>query len=234
LSAEEGLYDSLTAGDEVEVRFWDAGGWLEFTRLASRSTFSIVRESGVLRFPVLIALVVVFGLLVARKTGDNTNGILAGAALIVLGVFAWQLASIWLDMLPLGGPQATAEATIRDIDLYTETRSSDEDEDATVLVQPFQLVEVTFVPEDWHDPVIALDRVDADSLPLEMGGTLPVVYRTDLPRHIRLQGGSRTYVWKNPLFTLASWGVLAVIVLIWWRGRKWWHKRLQPKTAAAV
>ena len=221
LSAEEGLYDNLTAGDVVEVRFWDAGGWFKFTRLASRSTFSIVRESGVLIFPVLIAGVVLFGLLVTWKTGDKANGILAGSGLVVLGVFAWQMASISLEMLPLGGPQATAVATIRDIDLYTEIRSSENDEDETVLIQPFELVEVTFVPEDWQDPVVTLDRIDAESLSLEIGGTVPVVYRTDLPRQIRIQDGGRTYAWKNPLYLLATWAIIIGVLFLLWRGWRW-------------
>lgn len=234
LSAEEGLYDSLTAGDAVEVRFWDAGGWFEFIRLASRSTFSILRESGVLIFPVLIAGVVLFGLLVAQKTKDTTKGIFAGMGVAVLAVFAWQMASVWLAMLPLGGPQATAVAAIRDIDLYTEIRSSENDEDETVLIQPFELVEVTFVPEDWQDPVVALDRVDAGSLPLEIGGTVSVVYRTDLPRQIRLEGGGRTYVWKNPLYSLATWAVIAAIFFFVWRGRHLWQRlRSQIKDESA-
>jgi uncharacterized membrane protein len=220
LNAEEGLYDSLTAGDAIEVRFWDAGGWFEFTRLASRSSFSIVRQSGVLTFSLLIAGVLLFGLLVAQKTGDKTNGILAGGVLIVLGVFAWQMGSISLQLLPLGGPQATAVATIRDINLYTEIRSSENDDDETVLIQPFELVEVTFVPEDWRDPVVALDRIDAESLPLEIGGTVPVVYRTDLPRQIRIQDGSRTYAWKNPLYTLAVWAIIIAVLFLLWRRRR--------------
>jgi hypothetical protein len=174
----------------------------------------------VLTFSLLIAGVLLFGLLVAQKTGDKTNGILAGGVLIVLGVFAWQMGSISLQLLPLGGPQATAVATIRDINLYTEIRSSENDDDETVLIQPFELVEVTFVPEDWRDPVVALDRIDAESLPLEIGGTVPVVYRTDLPRQIRIQDGSRTYAWKNPLYTLAVWAIIIAVLFLLWRRRR--------------
>jgi hypothetical protein len=232
LSAEEELYDSLGIGDEVEVRFWDAGGWFEFARLASRSTFSILWGSGALVFPSLIAGVVLVGLVIAKKTDSNTNGIFAGMGMIVLIVLAWQMAGVWWAMLPLGGPQATAVATIRDIDLYTEVRSSENDEDETVLIQPFELIEVTFVPEDWQDPVVALDRVDADSIPsLEIGGTVPIVYQTDSPRQIRIQEGERTYVWKNPLFSLVTWGIILGIVLISWRGRGWlrrWRSKATP------
>ena len=130
------------------------------------------------------------------------------------------MGSISLQLLPLGGPQATAVATIHDINLYTEIRSSQNDDDETVLIQPFELVEVTFVPEDWQDPVVALDRIDAESLPLEIGGTVPVVYRTDLPRQIRIQDGSRTYAWKNPLYTLATWAIIIAVLFFLWRRRR--------------
>ena len=72
-------------------------------------------------------------------------------------------------MLPMGNPQAQTEATVRSVSLYTQTRSSEEDDDSTPLIQPFELVEVEFVPQDRAETVVALDRIDAESYPLELG-----------------------------------------------------------------
>lgn len=214
LTADYKMYDSLSVGDEVGVRYWDAGGLFDFARLANRSTAQMVWDTGVQYLGLLVLVCVLLGRLVAQATGRKARGVIFGMAAFAAAIFSLQALSQLALLLPLNGPQATAVAEVRSVRLYTQTRSSDQDDDETPLIQPFDLVEVVFMPQGWPEPVVALDRIDADSYPLEPGGTVPIVYRTDRPRQIQLAAGSRTYIWKNPVASLLMLGGMVLVGLI--------------------
>ena len=221
LTTDEETYDALLVGDEVGVRYWDAGGLFEFARLSNRSTVQMVWDTGVQYFVLLVLACVLLGWLMGKTTGKKATGIIFGMVAFAAAVFSLQALGQLALMLPMGGPQATTEATVRSVSLYTQTRSSDQDDNPTPLIQPFDLVEVSFVPQDRSEPVVALDRIDADSYPLEMGGTVPLTYRIDQPRQIQLQVGSRSYLWKNPAASLVLLGgMLLVGFIVFWRGRR--------------
>lgn len=213
LSADAAVYDRVSAGDPVDVRHLHLGGWFAFARLSDRSTLSILL--GARAWLLLLPLVVAVGLLLWMKTAVSKQGkwsvILAMGAL-TLFVFLVDYTAQWRAAWPLAGPQTTAVATVRQVTRFTEVGGSDESPPEP-LVQPFDLVQVEFVPEERRDPVMAADIIDADSLVLETGGTATVYYLVNQPRTVRLEGGARTYVWKNTLWSLATLMLLLLVLV---------------------
>lgn len=212
LSADAAVYDRLSVGDPVDVRHLHLGGWLQFSRLSDRSTLSILFGLWPQLLPLLF-LVGLMGLLwwVVSATGHKR---LVVPLFLVMVAFVLLINSVpqWQAVRPLVGEQATAVATVRAIIRFTEVGGTDETQPEQ-LVQPFDLVQVEFIPEEWHDPVMAADMVDAGSLSLTVGAPVTVHYLLDQPRTLRLEEGTRSYAWKNTLSSIAGMAFLLLVLL---------------------
>jgi hypothetical protein len=121
-----------------------------------------------------------------------------------------------------------AQAEVRKIREETHSFTSGRTTGSVPAPQPWNVVELQFVPEGRKKPVIAVDSVDAGSVPnLRVGERLAVTYSKNNPREARL-AGTRTWRWKE-WGELAQWAVLGIITLAaisllgkfvgaWWRG----------------
>ena len=58
LTTNEEGYDSLSVGDEIGVRYWNAGGLFDFARLSDRSTVQMVLDAEVHYFVLLLGWLV--------------------------------------------------------------------------------------------------------------------------------------------------------------------------------
>ena len=116
------------------------------------------------------------------------------------------LASNWPPPAP-PGPQLAANATVRathEIDRAPWSRRS------KAAAQPYTIVELSFVPAGMADPVVAVDLVDAGSVPrLRTEATLPIHYSAADPRWARIDGAARTYAWRN----LFDYGLIALLIV---------------------
>ena len=196
LDAKASTYDAVAIGDEVDVRFLDAGGLFEFARLADRSTMSMILGLRALYLPLVLVVGAVLSWAVAVLTNRKASGILTFVVLAFLLMVFGSYFQIQGN-LPLASPQQTAVATVRQVERFTRLKSQYERYSSRPLLQHFDVVKVEFTPEGWDDPILAADRIDADSTALEAGGTVTVRYSMEQPRQIRLQDGARTYIWKN-------------------------------------
>jgi hypothetical protein len=225
LTADPAIYDRVTIGDPVDIRFLHLGGWLTFTRLSERSTLSILLGArwGFYSLLTAVGLMALLWLSVTRSRHKMMVIPVFGA--MVLFVFLVDYAPQWRAAWPLTGPQATAVAAVHTVTRITEVGGTDESPPET-LVQPIDLVQVEFIPAGRRDPIKAADMIDAGSLPLESGGAVTVRYLLDQPRTVRLEGGARTFVWKNTLWSLAMMALLLLflaitLLLSWfWPGRR--------------
>lgn len=233
LRADAAVYDRVSPGDRVEVRFLHIGGLISFARLSDRSTLSMLLNIG--SNPTLYILAAFAGLIGLLWLLSKQPAMKAGLLVAFLMLFALalvvQFLPQWRASRPLRGPQETAVATVRDVDRFTQVGGTDESEPEE-LIQPFDLVEVSFVPVDWGAPVLAADIVDADSLSLEPGGTVTVHYLKENPRSIRLDGGTRTYAWKNVAWSVATAMAALFVLALFIFGRRFWRgvvPRLAPQ-----
>jgi hypothetical protein len=80
--------------------------------------------------------------------------------------------------------------------------------------QPVQVVGIEFVPAGRTEPVVAVDLIDAGSIPgLAENSTVAIEYEGDSPRTAYIQAGTRGFVGRN-LTGIAVQGILCLLVLI--------------------
>jgi hypothetical protein len=61
-------------------------------------------------------------------------------------------------------------------------------------IQPYEIVELQFVPEGRTEPVLGVDEIDSGSVPgLVKGAAVEIEYQASNPRIARINGGSRTF-----------------------------------------
>ncbi len=211
IPVDTATYDRLQVKETTEVRYTPAVeqlGDLRIARFESQSGFGLVFA--------------VFGM-------ENTWVLLSiGGWLLLLFIWSkWQ--HWWLGLLVMAlllgaglyfgsaappptppGPMLEAQARVgqtRHIDrVWGGRRTSAED-----AVQPYDIVELMFVPQGARSPVVAVDIVDSGSVPqLETGSTVSIRYNLANPRFALIEQASRTYYWKN----MRTFGIIAIILLV--------------------
>jgi hypothetical protein len=125
--------------------------------------------------------------------------------------------------------QRSATALVRNIRHITKVGGNGRSRAMTAW-QPFDVVELSFLPEGRREAVTSVDSVDAGSVSnLAVGTPVTVAYSQRHPRAARIVGASREHAWKNNLEVFAVPGVAALLLLLLAaRGR--WHPR--PRSAA--
>jgi hypothetical protein len=228
LWVDEATYDALIPGASLAVRYMPVLPFI--ARPADQSTLSFVpwRWLGI----ALIALAVVLTL--RRVMGGvpawlKAFTILAGIAATIL----WLVyPSPWVT--PLDPPVLTGQAEVKRVREETRSFTSSRSTGSVPAPQPWNVVELQFVPEGRTKPVIAVDSVDVGSVPgLQVGARLPVTYGKSNPREARL-AGTRTWRWKE-WGELAQWAVLGLITLaaISLLGKfagAWWRRAVKPSS----
>jgi hypothetical protein len=211
IAVDLGTYDRLHVGDAVQVRYAPNRtlrqiGSLTVARLASQLPLgSFFARLGNYAVGLMLGIGVWLALLWAWSKWRR--GWLAAAIFGLMAGGALYLGSGWQPPAP-GGPLLPGSAEIRATHQVTriwESRRSSGEQ----AVQPYTIVELAFVPQGAADPVVAVDLVDAGSVPaLEKGASVPISYSARDPRRAHIDGATRTYSWKN----LRSFGLIALIV----------------------
>jgi len=137
------------------------------------------------------------------------SGWIAALLVILMVGGGLYIGSGWPPPAP-GGPREATIATVRDmhrVDRVWGGRRT-EAEDA---VQPYDIVELEFVPSGASGLVVAVDLVDANSVPgLTEGARLPIHYSVEQHRWAQIDTAARTFPWKN----MRSFGIIAVIGVV--------------------
>ena len=104
---------------------------------------------------------------------------------------------------------------------------------AVRVFQPYALVELQFVPAGQTEPVVAVEAVDADSVPgLLAGGMVAITYGATDPRGARIVGGRRTYFWKNLLGLVAVAIALAAVGVVGFIFSRFVRRRVRERAVA--
>ena len=155
---------------------------------------------------------------------------IATPIVIVTGI-AW-LAAALLYLFPDRPPRVPAgvEATARVAGIVTVSESprrthhrSRRSSHPERLAVPYQVVQLRFVPGGSTDSVLAVDEVDAGSVPsLAPGALVKVRYPPAGPREAMLVEGSRTFRQRNRfhfLFLVLAVGGIGMAAALAWRLR---------------
>jgi hypothetical protein len=219
---DETTFDALTPGTALDVRYVP---WFpHLARPASASTRTLVPWRWLARAAAVAGAGVVLWLALRRRR-PALMAVLFFLA-IAFGVVWWVFPTPWDT--PLEAPVLTTEAEVRDVRDVTRAFVSGRALGAVDPPQPWQLVELHFVPEGRTEPVIALDGVDEGSVAnLTIGARVPITYSATSPRDVRLDG-TRTYRWREWLelgqylaLLAVMWGgvwLASRLFTLWWRG----------------
>lgn len=116
-----------------------------------------------------------------------------------------------------GQRQGSTEAVIQEITPITQVGGGNRRSGGALpigLPRSFERIELVFTPDGWTDPVVAVDEVNEGSAgALSTGDAVTVRYSPDNPRDARMDAGSRSHRWVNPLVVHALIGVLAGLAL---------------------
>ncbi len=218
---DETTYDSLQPGSPILVRHLP---WLPMiARPADQSTRALVpwrwMAAGIF---VLGAILVLRSTLRQVPAWLKALGVLAGVGIAVVW---WVFPTPWET--PLESPILTANADVQSVREETRSFIGGYTDGSFPAPQPWNIVELRFVPEGRGKAVIAVDSVDVGSVAgLKVGARLPVSYNASNPRDARL-AGVRTWPRKE-WGELAQYLVSIVIVIAgfmlltkaagaWWR-----------------
>ncbi|MBV9788255.1 MAG: hypothetical protein JOZ51_08785, partial [Chloroflexi bacterium] len=218
LAVDVSTYDRFRVGDETEVRYTPHPllrrlSPIGFTRMEDQSSLAALVARFGSSMSVWLAGVVLWFVLwfVWSKLRSSLLMwvlVLSGIAGILFSISDWPE--------PTPGDLISGSATIRNIrrvDVILEGRRRSD----TEAIQPYDIVELSFVPPGRADPVVAVDMLDAESVPnLAEEVTVPIRYSAQNPRWAQIEGGSRTFYWKNLLFIVAIvLGLLGIVVVSW-------------------
>ena len=210
---DEKTYDSLRIGSPVEVRYlrnFPPQPFLTTARLAPCSIVGISMGPSVWRLLVigvgLLMILFIWWILRVR--------------IILWVLLGWICFSAAYAVMPRLEPQphvpVTTTATVKDvitIDALGETSESD----GIPLQHPYQIVELKFVPHGMDAPVVAIDKIDQDSISgLKPGENVPIAYDAGNPRIARLQDGTRKFpaqAWIEVALCCAALAIVGALLL---------------------
>ena len=210
---DEKTYDALRTGSTVEVRYLRSLPPQPFLSTARLTPCSIV---GISMGPSVRRLIVI----VAGLFGISVLWWILGVRLMAWVLLAWVCFSCAYAFMPRLEPQpqqsvaATAKVNnVTVVDALGETSESD----GIPLQNPYQIVELKFVPRGMDAAVVAIDKVDQDSIPgLMAGQDVPITYDAAYPRIAKLQEGTRLFAgqaWMEVLLCCAALAILGALVL---------------------
>ena len=223
-----GRYDSLRAGDAIEIRYLPQFPFL--ARTSDRSTVTALTEFGaaLVTIPILAWVACgVVALWIAARIGT----------IPVVGVSAAWAVAAWTMLFTLparDGPRtAEAMAEVRAITLVDRSpehvvqRRAHTGRFDNRLTMPYQVVQLALWAGTIGDTVIALDAVDSGSVQgLAHGARLPVRLDPVAPREAQLAGGTRHFARANrfhfliPVLGCVILGALAGLTYRWRRSRR--------------
>ncbi|HEY0607036.1 MAG TPA: hypothetical protein VGD58_29220 [Herpetosiphonaceae bacterium] len=218
LAVDVDTYDRFRVGDETEVRYTPHPllrrlSPIGFTRLQDQSSPAALVARFGSSVSVWLAGVVLW--FVLWFVWSKLRSRLLMWVLVLSGIAGFfSSISDWPDQPP--GDLITGSATVQNIryvDVILESRRRSD----TEAIQPYNIVELRFVPSGRTDPVVAVDMIDAESLPnLAEEATVPIRYSAQNPRWAQIEGVSRTFYWKNLLFIVAILlGLIGILAISW-------------------
>lgn len=102
------------------------------------------------------------------------------------------------------------------------------------LKRPYQIVLLKFTPPGMDTAVVAVDKVDADSMPnLQKGQNADIVYDAAQPRIARLRAGTRLFPGETLHIVLLVSAVYVILVLMV-EGCKWFFSLMGRRTLEAA
>lgn len=208
LSASAESYDRVHPGDTVRVHTLPCCPIV--ARLAERGTsdwLADIARAVLVDFRWVVWLVLGLAALYGAYRLGRRATVLAGVAWLVAALLLPSVDRAPPEVAPGWRPATARVANSTRIHVIARGRRT---AGGFALPQPYDLVELGFVPAGARDSVVAVDAVDEGTVPgLAVGAVLPIRYDPAAPREARLDAGARTHPRRNRSL---YWMVVGVVV----------------------
>lgn len=229
-------FDHLGQADTVQLRVLPLYRSLALVRLANTSTMDFIPWNLlILLAGSLLLLIVLRFLMRSTMGGILAILILAGAALSIPLVSAYNQMQVSDNTAarPLRAIAQVLEVTrITEIDPIPCRPGSGSNcarrGRAYAVAQPYDIVQLRFVPQGAAAEIIAVDAVDADGRPsFSPGSTVELAYAADSARTAQILGTRHSHYWQNALGFARMFGLLALAIsaLLAWGMRRMRRKK---------
>ena len=212
IEVDSALFDSLPVGAHVRIR--TLGTPLAPARLVQQGRFGKLRpllENHLTLLLASLVLGIVLGVIGWRMR--ESFPLMLWLACIYAGGWAMYWISPLSDRVPKG---RVLNAEARVLQIVKVDTVAEAEGDSFPTIQNYLMVGFEFTPSGRSEPVKSFDRIDEGSLAgLANQGKVAIVYQADRPRWAQIEGGRRTYWWKNPFFFAPYAGLLIAALLIY-------------------
>lgn len=210
---DEKTYDSLHPGNTVVVYYFASllnQPFLPATHLSPCSTMASISWNPPVMHRIIVALTSLVAILFLWRVLR-----IRIAALLLL---PWLCLCFAYLGLPRTEPEprqpVPATATVETITTIT-TIGGINSSRSMQLQHPYQILRLKYVPSGMDTAVIAIDKVDAGSVPnLQEGQTANIVYDAAHPRIARLQAGTRLFPGQALRTVIICCAVVIVLIAI--------------------
>jgi hypothetical protein len=205
----------VKAGQDVQLRTVSLRDAYTFKRLASQTTLSLVPWS------IIVPALAVCLFLVLLAKLKRARGVILIAGLLAIAAFAFTR---------LRAAAATTErttATVRRAERIVPGGRRDYGPIDNVILadgrlvviglDPYSFVEFEFTPSGRSAPVVAIDVVKEDTAKLEEGGSVPISYAQNAPRHAQTDFSARRAWLQNSALLALVGAVLLLIEYVFYR-----------------
>ena len=192
-------FDRLRPGDSLEVRISRVGTLFSIVRPANQTTRTLVPPN-ILEDALAIGVLICLAYLLRKTLLGKV--VLAGVIVIACSVPLLLADQNWQRNSDLSGATEHANATVGQVTRVSEVEFGDDNEgtQSVPLSQPYDVVELSFVPTGYTDSITAVDAVDAkggDLPSVTLGSSVEVVYPPGSPREARMVGQTRDHYLKT-------------------------------------
>lgn len=228
-------YDELSRGDTLAVRYVQVNP--DWAYAKGQTVFHrVLQDIDLLQ--VLLVLILLGGVVYLwrlnrrqrldhwwlRRRSPARRLLLVGVVLLWVQVVVAGYLTPSIPGLGTDDRTVSGEARIRSVVTITQFGGGHRDSRGGLpigLPQGFHRLELSFIPEGWTLPVIAVDEVDEGTFDHLSGGAVSIRYDPDNPRNALVEGGVRSHQWKNPLITHGVVSLVVVLVLVVPPGVRW-------------
>gem|GEM_PF-1116182 len=204
-------YDRLRLGDSVDLRVLQVGNLLSLVRLADQSTRTLVPWGLLEDAAVVVGLFIIAWQLRKCPVG---YGPLVGLVLIAMVLPLGYAYQNWRNQDNSVGATQHAVAVVGPVTRITEIDIGNGTHSEEIpLIQPYDIVQLRYIPAGAPDAIVAVDAVDANARGASQfvtGSRLDVGYPLNDPRAARISGQTRTHYFKTTLTVYLDYGVILV------------------------
>ena len=220
LYLNETRLDELQQGKSAALKLLPLYRTLAIVKLASLSTWEWI--STPVRWIVIGAVsLFLFFQAVKSKIGCAILAIIG--LLLAIGIPTLLTYRAWQSAENIAARPLRAQATITKVTRFTQIdylpcyRNCSRDFNSKFEAkQPFDVVQMEYLPEGRSETLLAVDSADVGSFSGREGGVISIAYTKEYPRDVQIINATHSHHWRNAIYFIVTYtGALFLCYGVW-------------------